>query len=81
MLYVSEMPPEPKKGELNKYFNLYVERPFYIISFLGNNRYLDLLGRNVVIKTPNGFKTQQWWFDQKSKTIKNMKHKNWSFDI
>jgi hypothetical protein len=58
LLYVSEMPPEPKKGELNKYFNLYVERPFYIISFLGNNRYIDLLGRNAVIKTPNGFKTQ-----------------------
>jgi hypothetical protein len=57
------MKADPKKGELNEDFNLYVERPFHVISKLPANRYLDLIGRNIVIKTPNGFNTQSWWFD------------------
>jgi hypothetical protein len=32
IIYVDEMEDEPKKGELNKQFGLYVERPFYIVS-------------------------------------------------
>jgi len=32
VIYADEYPDEPKKGELNKKFGLYVERPFYIIS-------------------------------------------------
>jgi hypothetical protein len=34
VIYVDEYPREPVKGELNKKFGLYVERPFYIISAL-----------------------------------------------
>ena len=58
-----------------------IERPFFVRSDLGKGRYLDILGRNMVIKTPNGFNTQQWWFDQKTKTIKNWQNKGWSWDI
>jgi hypothetical protein len=37
---------------------LYVERPFYVVSQLGANRYLDLISnRNMVIKTSNGRNT------------------------
>ena len=32
IVYVDEMPAEYKKGELNKEFGLYVERPFYVVS-------------------------------------------------
>jgi hypothetical protein len=32
IIYVDEYPDEPKKGELNKDFGLYVERDFYIVS-------------------------------------------------
>jgi hypothetical protein len=71
VIYVEDMKPEPKKGEMNDDFNLVVERPFHIISELPSHRFLDLIGRNVVIKTPNGFNTQTWWFDQRTKTIKN----------
>ena len=75
------MKDEPKKGELNEDFGLYVERPFYIISELSSNRYLDLINnRNMVIKTRNGRSSQTWWFDQKSLTIKT-KYNNQSFDI
>ena len=37
------MKPDPKKGELNAEFGLYVERNFYIVSQLLGNRYLDML--------------------------------------
>jgi hypothetical protein len=78
IVYADEYPEEPKKGELNKDFGLYVERPFYIVSELASNRYLDwdaLKTRNLYIKTPNGRNTQEWWFDQKTLTIKT-KHNN-----
>ena len=48
---------EPKKGELNEDYGLYVERPFYIISALPKGRYLDLVENNLVIKVRNSFPT------------------------
>jgi hypothetical protein len=81
LIYADEYPAEPTKGQLNKEFGLYVERPFNIISQMKSNRYLELIdGRNLVIKTRNGRNTQEFYFDQTSKTIKN-KSNNQSFDI
>jgi hypothetical protein len=72
---------EPGKGELNKEIGLFVERPFYIISQLGENRYLDIINnRNMVIKTRNGRNTQTWYFHQQSLTIRT-KLNNQSWDI
>jgi hypothetical protein len=71
IIYVDERPKDPTKGQMSSRFGLYVERDFYIVSALGQNRYLDLINnRNIVIKTPNGRNTQRWYFDQKSLTIK-----------
>jgi hypothetical protein len=71
IVYADEWKGEPGKGELNEEFGLYVERPFYIVSAMSDNRYLDLINnRNMVIKVRNGRKTQTWWFDQKSLTIR-----------
>jgi hypothetical protein len=65
VIYADEYEREPIKGELNKKFGLYVERDFYIVSALTDHRYLDLINnRNMVIKTPNGRKTQIWYFHQ-----------------
>ena len=81
IVYVDEWKGEPGKGDLNEDFNLYIQRPFYIVSELSSHRYLDLINnRNMVIKTRNGRNTQQWWFDQTSLTIKT-KLNNQSFDI
>lgn len=81
IIYEDDMPDEPKKGELNEFFGFYVERPFHIVSQMPGRRYLDVIdGRNIVIKTTNSYKSQVWWFDQKSKTIKNTQHGK-SFDI
>jgi type IV secretory pathway VirD2 relaxase len=81
VVYADQWKGEPGKGELNKYFGLYVERDFYIISQMGARRYLDLINnRNMVIKTQNGRKTQRWYFHQQSLTIKS-RAINQSWDI
>jgi hypothetical protein len=62
IIYVDEY-SEPKKGEMNEQFGLYVERDFYIVSALPSGRYLDLINnRNMVLKTANGRNTQKWYF-------------------
>jgi hypothetical protein len=81
IVYVDDDEPEPKKGELNKDFGLYVERPFHVSTKLPSGRYLDTIGNNIVIKTPNGFNTQQWYFDQKTRTIKSVGNAGKSWDI
>jgi membrane carboxypeptidase/penicillin-binding protein PbpC len=81
IVYVDEWPEEPKKGQMSPRFGLYVERDFYIVSAMGKHRYLDILNnRNMVIKTQNGRKTQVWYFDQRSRTIKTRLN-NQSWDI
>jgi hypothetical protein len=55
LVYADEYPEEPGKGELNKNFGIYVQRPFYIVSQMKSNRYLEVIdGKRVVIKTQNG---------------------------
>jgi hypothetical protein len=80
VVYVDEY-SEPKKGELNEQFGLFVQRDFYIVSALSSGRYLDLINnRNAVIKTPNGRRTQVWYFDQTYKSIRT-RYNNQSLDI
>ena len=81
LIYADQYPKEPVKGEFSKDFGLYVERPFYIISQMKENRFLDLVGRDFVIKTRNSRPTQTWWFDQKTWTIRNKGYSNQAFDI
>ena len=50
ILYVDTAKPEPTSG-YNPDFGLYINRPFHIVSQYGKRRYLDLVGRNLVIKT------------------------------
>jgi hypothetical protein len=78
LVYVDEMPAVPKKGELNKSWGLYVERPFHIVSSLDSEKYIDLIGNNAVIKTPNGRTSQSWWFDQKTRTIKSWRTRSYT---
>lgn len=81
IIYVSDMPPEPKKGELNTDFGFYVQRPFHIVSQMPDRRYLDIIdGKNIVIKQANSLKSQEWYFDQTTKTVKNADGNN-SFNI
>jgi hypothetical protein len=81
VIYADRYPRDPKKGELNKDFGLYVDRTFYIASQMRSGRYIQVVGgRNIAIKTRNGRKSQQWWFDQKTLTIKTRSN-NQSIEI
>jgi hypothetical protein len=81
IIYADQWKGEPTKGQLNKRFGLYVERDFYVVSKLPKGRYLDLINnRNQVIKVANGRRTQVWYFDQRSLTIKT-RYNNQSWDI
>jgi hypothetical protein len=80
VIYVDEYPAEPVKGELNEQFGLYVERPFHIVSELGEHRLLTTISNKLAIKTKNANSQQVWWFDQKSLTIRN-KNGNKSLNI
>jgi len=80
-MYVDEWKGEPQKGELNEKFGLIVEKDFYIVSQLPENRYIDLINnRNMVIKTSNGRNSQKWYFHQQTLTIRT-RYNNQSFDI
>jgi hypothetical protein len=64
LVYARDWKGEPGKGELNKDFGLYVDRTFYVVSGLPKGRYLDFLGRNLVIKMQNGRRSQEFYFHQ-----------------
>jgi len=57
IIYVKDMPREPRKGEMNKQFGFIVESDFHLQTHMKSGRYLDRLGNNVVVKTPNGRNT------------------------
>jgi hypothetical protein len=74
--YADDMPPEPKKGD--KKWGMKIETPFYVQHVSGSGRFLDVLGNNMVIKTRNGYTSQQWTFNWKTRTINNVKYgKSW----
>jgi hypothetical protein len=50
IVYVDEDKEEPKKGELNEDFGMYVERSFYVETHLPSKRWLEIHGNNIVIR-------------------------------
>ena len=49
IIYADEYPEEPKKGELNKEYGLYVERPFYVVTAMSSHRYLEVIDNRVIV--------------------------------
>jgi hypothetical protein len=80
IVYTDAMPPEPKKCEMNKDFGFKVDCDFHIVSKMKSAKYIDRVGNNVVLKTPNARQTQLWYFHQKSRTIRS-RYQNYSFNI
>jgi hypothetical protein len=81
VVYVKEMKAAPKPGSWDKEYGFRIGVPFYISTALPSARVMDLSGRNIVIKRKTGASSQQWFFDWKTKTVKNNRQKGWSFDI
>lgn len=84
IVYTDEIKPALKAGvdgDLNEKYGLHNGRPFYVVSAMDSERYLDLVGNNMVIKTPNGRSSQKWWFDDNTKTIKSWRTKSYSWTV
>jgi hypothetical protein len=62
LIYTKDWKGEPTTGQWNRDFGLIVNKDFYIISTLPKGRYIDYLGRNLVIKEQNGRTSQKWYF-------------------
>jgi hypothetical protein len=71
LIYAKDWKGEPKKGEWNRDYGMIVDMDFYIISRLGQGRYLDYVTRDLIIKTQNGRNSQKWYFHQPSRTIRS----------
>jgi len=59
---------------------MHINRPFHIVSGMSNNRHLDAIGQEMVIKTPNGRTSQVFYFDYKTRTIRS-KDNNYALDM
>jgi len=82
LIYVDEFPEPPRDGEMAEDWGFRIGVPFHVKSELGSGKHLDIIGRRMVIKTPaETRKTQSWYFDYRTRTIKNYYQKGWSFDI
>lgn len=73
VIYVDKMPAEPKKGDTDENFGLDHLRPFFLVSSLKEERYLDAIEGKLVIKTRNGQSSQQFAFDSTTKMIKSLR--------
>jgi hypothetical protein len=79
---------EPGKGDKNENFGFIVGRPFYIVSKSYMRRVFSAQSNKLVYTKARkeGDDAQKWFFDQKSKTIRNVKYtkiqdKDHSLDI
>jgi hypothetical protein len=72
IVYVDQQKAEPTKGQMSTKWGFIVERPFYIVSELDSNRHFTQLSghRYAIIKTPNGNRSQKFYFDQRTRTIR-----------
>jgi hypothetical protein len=82
VVYLDKADKIETKG-LNEEFGFHINRPFYIVSELPFNRVAEMLGgTNMVLKRwKKNQRQQQFWFDEKSKTIRNNYWKNYCLDI
>jgi hypothetical protein len=75
ILYADEEDKDPEDGDFVADWGLKVGTPFHIVSKMSSKRYLDLIGNRAVIKTSNGFDTQKFVFDWKTRSIQSVKNK------
>lgn len=81
VVYLKDMKKQQTKG-LNNRWGFHINRPFYIVSRMPARRVIEVVrGRNLVIRTKNNKATQQFYFDQKSKTVMSVAYKGKVLDI
>ena len=82
VVYVDEAEEEQDKG-LNKEFGFHVNRPFYFRSRMLFHRVVDQHSNtwNYLRRWVKNRTSQQWYFDNVSKTIKNKWRTSYSMQI
>lgn len=81
IVYVDEDKPAPKRGQFIQDIGFYALRPFYIESQAGGNRFVSLMGNNVVINPQTGETNQKFEFDPTTMTIKTLNQGGKSLNI
>jgi hypothetical protein len=68
---------------LNEEFGFHINRPFYFVSELPFNRVAECIGaNNIVLKRwRNNVTQQQFFFDEKTKTIRSKTWTNYALEI
>jgi hypothetical protein len=75
------MPRALGKGDFHPDFGFIILTDFHIVSQLPSQRYLDLISYNCALKTPNGFNSQTWFFNHKTRTVQSRKTPSYSLQI
>lgn len=75
IVYLDTLKAELKQGEWSPAFGMYIGTEFSIKTKMGSGRYVDAVGDQAVIKTRSNRNTQKWFFDYKTRTIKNAETK------
>jgi hypothetical protein len=81
LIYVKDMPKALGKGDFHPDYGFIILTDFHIVSQLPSGRYLDLISNNAVLKTSNGFNSQVWYFDHKTRTIRSRRTTSYSLQI
>jgi hypothetical protein len=82
VVYLDKADKDRTKGR-NDDFNFYINRPFHMVSRLPLKRVIESIGANnmVIKRYTKGRLAQQFWFDEKSKTIRSQQWKNYCVEI
>jgi hypothetical protein len=82
VVYLDKANKDATKG-MNEDFGFYINRPFYMVSRLPLKRVIECIGANnmVIKRYTKGRVAQQFWFDEKTKTIRSQQWKNYAVEI
>jgi hypothetical protein len=69
------------KKKTEEEFGFKYGRPFYIVTQMCSGRAIRVNGRNLVLSRKTNSSSMQFFFDQKSRTIKSWSNKERSIDI
>jgi hypothetical protein len=69
------------KKKTEEEFGFHFGRPFYIVSQMCSGRAIKVNGRNLILAKKSNSANMQFFFDQKTRTLKSWQHKERSIDI
>lgn len=82
IVYLKDHGKDATKG-YNKDFGMYINRPFYLVSRQPFRRVMECVGANnaVMKRWVKNRSSQQFFFDEKTKTVRSQQWKNYALEI